>query len=63
MEPEKKEMLGYTKGNKETEKEKRYKAAKKPIANNWNDENYKGWTSLGHTRELTHAYPHISMIA
>lgn len=24
----------YIKGNKETEKEKRYKAAKKPIANN-----------------------------
>ena len=37
-------LLGYTKGNTETEKEKRYKAAKKPIANNWNDENYKGLT-------------------
>jgi len=37
-------LLGYTKGNKETEKEKRYKEAKKPIANNWNDENYKGLT-------------------
>jgi len=36
-------LLGYTKGNKETGKE-RYKAAKKPIANNWNDENYKGLT-------------------
>ena len=37
-------LLGYTKGNTETEKEKRYKEAKKPIANNWNDENYKGLT-------------------
>lgn len=36
-------LLGYTKGNKETGKE-RYKAAKKPIANNWNNENYKGLT-------------------
>jgi len=36
-------LLGYTKGNKETGEE-RYKAAKKPIANNWNDENYKGLT-------------------
>jgi len=36
-------LLGYTKGNKETGEE-RYKAAKKPIANKWNDENYKGLT-------------------
>ena len=40
-----------------------YHRAKQKVSGNGTRKKRNAWTSLGHTRELTHAYPHISMIA